>query len=265
MKKIKFKVAMGQMKVESGKIKENLFRAEKMISDAAKKDCRIIVLPETMDLGWLSHSFFKLAQPIPGKISNFLCKLAKKYQISIVAGLTEKFNDKFYNSAVFISEKGEILIKHRKINELTTGQKFYTLGDSLKVVKTLSGTIGICICADLSKGAVSIGEALGLMRAQIILSPCSWAVKANHNNKKDPYGKMWKDSYTYLAKKYNITVIGVSNVGWLEDGPWKGKKCIGCSLAVGPKGIIAQLPYGEEREVLFPVEVELFPKPFINY
>ena len=46
-----------------------------------------------------------------------------------------------------------------------------------------------------------------------------------------------------------MTVVGVSNVGWITDGPWKGRKCIGCSLAVGPGGaILAQGPYGERRK-----------------
>jgi hypothetical protein len=52
-----------------------------------------------------------------------------------------------------------------------------------------------------------------------------------------------------------VTVIGVSNVGWLTGGPWKGRKCIGCSLAVGPGGVLARGAYGEAAEQLVPVEV----------
>ena len=51
-----------------------------------------------------------------------------------------------------------------------------------------------------------------------------------------PYGKLWRDSYTELARLYDVTVIGVSNVGPITGGPWAGRKCIGCSLAVGPGG-----------------------------
>jgi hypothetical protein len=54
-----------------------------------------------------------------------------------------------------------------------------------------------------------------------------------------------------------MTVVGVSNVGWLRAGPWKGRKCIGCSLAVGPGGrVLAQGPYGEAAEAMIPVEIE---------
>jgi hypothetical protein len=71
---------------------------------------------------------------------------------------------------------------------------------------------------------------------------------------------LWRDSYTELARLYDVTVIGVSNVGWLTAGPWTGRKCIGCSLAVGPGGaILAEGPYGESAEAV--VNVEVRPRP----
>ena len=48
----------------------------------------------------------------------------------------------------------------------------------------------------------------------------------------------------------------MSNVGWLTAGPWKGRKCIGRSLAVGPGGeVLALGPYGEGAEELIVIEV----------
>lgn len=90
----------------------------------------------------------------------------------------------------------------------------------------------------------------------MILSPSAWAVDADHDNARDPYGKIWLDAYTELARLYDVTVIGVSNVGRLTAGPWKGLKCIGCSLAVGPDGVLARGPYGEAAEAVTVVEVE---------
>jgi hypothetical protein len=53
----------------------------------------------------------------------------------------------------------------------------------------------------------------------------------------------------------HIPIIGVSNVGWLTAGPWKGRKCIGCSLAMGPGGAtLATGPYGETAESFVVVE-----------
>ena len=85
---------------------------------------------------------------------------------------------------------------------------------------------------------------------------------ADHDNAREPYGQLWRDSYTELARLYDLTVIGVSNVGRITGGPWQGRKCIGCSLAVGPGGAtLAQGSYEERAEAL--VSVEVRPPPVI--
>src|SRR5919202_452198 len=94
------------------------------------------------------------------------------------------------------------------------------------------------------------------MGAQVILSPSAWAVDSDHDNVREPYGRLWRDSYAELARLYDLTVIGVSNVGRITGGPWAGRKVIGRSLAVGPGGaILARGPYGERAEALVVVEV----------
>jgi hypothetical protein len=100
------------------------------------------------------------------------------------------------------------------------------------------------------------------MGARLLLSPCAWAVDADHDNEREPYGELWLRSYATLARLYGMTVVGVSNVGWLREGPWRGRKCIGCSLAVGPGGsILARGPYGDSAEALLVVSVRVEPLP----
>jgi hypothetical protein len=99
------------------------------------------------------------------------------------------------------------------------------------------------------------------MGCQVLLSPSSWAVDENHDNVAEPYGEIWHESYTTLARLYDMTVVGVSNVGWLQGGPWKGRKCIGCSLAIGPGDrVLARGPYGADAESLILVSIEVLPK-----
>ncbi|MFQ6095952.1 MAG: carbon-nitrogen hydrolase family protein, partial [Candidatus Bathyarchaeia archaeon] len=102
---------------------------------------------------------------------------------------------------------------------------------------------------------------LARMGAHFIFSPSAWAVDADHDNLKDPYGKEWEKSYSELCRLYGITIVGVSNVGWIDAGPWKGKKVIGCSLAVGPDGeIIARGPYGHDAEALITIDLQAKPR-----
>lgn len=255
------RIAMGQMLVKFGNPQRNIQRACDMIEQASELNCDIIVLPECMDLGWTYPEAGSLAKPIPGEYSDVLCQAAKKAGIYVVAGLTERCGDELFNAAIMISSEGLILTKHRKINELDIARHLYSIGDTLSVVKTPFGRIGINICADNAPSSLELGRAQGRMGAQLILSPSSWAVRKNHDNIEDPYGDMWLQSYKSLAESYGVSVVGVTNVGWVEGGAWDGWKCIGCSLAVGSDGeVIASGSYGDQMEELISIECKIVNK-----
>ena len=245
---------MGQMLVEGGRPESNLGRAEEMIGQALSERCDIVVLPECLDLGWTFGDARARAQPIPGEYSKHLVDAAATIRIPVIAGLTERDGDKVFNSAVLISAEGEILATHRKINELTIGHPIYDLGQSLSVTKTVFGAIGLNICADNFPCSQALGRALGQMGSEIILSPCAWAVDADHDNDARPYGDLWLESYTKLATEFQMPVIGVSCVGAITSGPWAGRECCGMSLAMGADGgVLARGPY--DSQALITVEV----------
>lgn len=251
---------MAQILVEGGYPEANLTRAVEAVRQAAVQNCKLVVLPECLDLGWTDPSARDLAQPIPGPHVAWLMKAAREHKVYVAAGLVERAGERLYNAAVLLAPSGEILLHHRKINELDIGLDLYSVGDRLGVAETELGTLGLDICADNFESSLAIGHVLARMGAQVLLSPSAWAVTAEHDNDREPYGELWRNSYGELARLYDLTVIGVSNVGWLTGGPWQGRKCIGCSLAVGPGGtILAQSPYGDRAEALEVVVVE--PRP----
>ena len=257
-----FLLGMGQMLVEGGDAAGNLGRAVRMIREAAQRGCHIVVLPECLDLGWTFPGARELAKPIPGEFSDVICQAAREAGLYVAAGLTERAGDRLYNAAVLVSPEGRILLKHRKINELSIAQDLYATGDSLSVVETALGTLALTICADNFPESLALGHSLARMGARLLLSPCAWAVDADHDNEREPYGELWLRSYAMRARLYGMTVVGVSNVGWLREGPWRGRKCIGCSLAVGPGGkILARGPYGDSAEALLVVSVRVEPLP----
>lgn len=258
MTQLKYRIAMGQMLVEGGKPEANLARAERFIKEASEKDCRLIVLPECLDLGWTDPSAKTHSQPIPGLHSNRLAKAAIEYQIFVVAGLVERAGERLYNSAVLIDPRGNLLLVHRKINELAIAHDLYSIGDRLMVAETELGTLGLSICADNLSTSLAIGHTLARMGAQLLLSPSSWALEASRDLEAEPYGDKWQRSYGELGRLYDLPVVGVSNVGWITDGPWKGRKVVGCSLTTNNRGEpIAQAPAGETAEALVIADVEL--------
>ena len=247
------KIGMGQLLVEGGEPERNFERAEKMIMEASDKECDLIVLPETIDFAWTHPSAYEEALPIPGPYSERFCDLARRYRIHICVGLTERRDDKrLHNTALLIDDGGNILLKYRKINLLEIELPFYEVGDSLSVVDTKLGRIGVNICADNYKGSVHIGKTLGSMGAQIILSPSSWTVDHNITEEDEPYYDKWLWPLSHIAHLYDIVVISTTSVGYIVGGPYEGKKMIGRSLAVDGSGVLKEGQFNEfAGEVIF--------------
>jgi len=257
---VRLRLAMAQMRVEWGAPGSNLAHACDLVAEGAAQGCELVLLPECLDIGWTHPDTCALAEPVPGPRSRMLAAAAQRHAVWVVAGLTEATPGATYNCAVMISPEGELVLKHRKINVLEIAMPWYAVGDRLGVAQTPWGRVGVDICADNFANSLVLGRSLGRMGARCILSPCAWAVDADHDNEADPYGEPWRASYSDLAREFDMPVVGVSNVGWIGGGPWQGRKCIGCSLAVARTGeVITWGPYGADAEAVTAIELELTP------
>lgn len=239
------KIAIGQLLVEGGEPERNLGRALELIDEASRAACDIIVLPETMDLGWIHPSALSEAEPIPGPRFQKLSDAARERKIYVCAGLTEKDKDRIYNTAVLINSDGELILKYRKINELVVGHDIYSMGTSLGVVETPLGVLGLNICADNYIDSLAIGHTLARMGAQIILIPSAWTVDYSETEKDNPYQEKWLKPFHILAELYDLVVVSATSVGVIVGGKYEGKKSVGCSLMVDRNGIVARGTYNE--------------------
>lgn len=297
-----FRLAMIQMLVEGGAKEANLARAEARIAEAAAGGARVALLPEALDLGWTHPSALTDAEPIPGGESfERLAAAARRHGVYVCAGLTELADSicgaelrpgpdpncgaglrpassegqqkgmrggprpaagAVYNAAVLIGPGGDLLLRHRKLNELEIGHPYYAQGRKLEVVETPLGAVGLMICADAFARGRVVTRSLALMGADVILSPCAWAVPADHDNAAEPYGPFWIDTYQPVARDFSIWLAAVSNVGAVAGGPWAGRRCIGCSLAIDADGnVAAHLPYGERAEEIRMLDIAPVPRP----
>jgi predicted amidohydrolase len=258
-----FKLALAQMYVEPGNFEKNLSHAAELIAEAASGGADVVLLPEVMDLGWTHPSAHEFAGTIPGgEASRRLCQAAKKYKVYICAGIVERDGETVYNAAVIINNKGKILVKHRKLNELDIAHDVYDQGDRLSVCKTPWGNFGLLICADATSKDHVLTRSLCYMGADVILSPSSWAVPPDHDNARQPYGDTWRNAYFPVAKEFSVWIASASNVGPVTEGPWKNWKCIGCSLIVGPDGKEKLMgPYGEHAEKILYYDIDPTPRP----
>lgn len=178
----------------------------------------------------------------------------------VCAGLIERCGDRLFNSAVLISASGEILLHHRKLNELDFARALYTRGDRLGVAETPWGRVGLMICADAFAEGLVVARSLGHMGAKLILSPCAWAVPPTHDNIREPYGHLWRDSYGPPAREFGLIIAGCSNVGPVTAGEWCGWQCIGCSLVMGRDGApLVAADYGARAERLIFTDLHITP------
>ncbi len=251
------------MRVEPGRKDENLRHATELVERAAFQGAHVVVLPEAMPLGWTDLSAETLADEVPGGQTCALLRgLACRHRIFLCSGLVERAGDQTFNAALLINPQGEVLLHHRKLNELDIGHESYAQGDRLQVAHTPLGTFGVMICSDAFARGQIVSRALGLMGADIILSPSAWAVPADHDNAKDPYGQLWRDNYCPVARDFRLWIAGVSNVGRITTGPWQGRRCIGCSLLIDPDGEpVLQGPYGADAETILCAPIQLEPRP----
>lgn len=260
-----FNLALAQMLVSPGDVAGNLARAEERIATAAGQGADIVLLPEALDCGWAHPSARGVAGEIPGGgACSRLRAAATRHGVFVCAGLAEresrntKHGTRFFNSAVLIDPHGKVILHHRKMNELDFARELYSVGDRLGVAETAWGRVGLMICADAFAPGQVISRSLALMGARLILSPCAWAVPADHDNLREPYGQLWLDNYGPVARDFGVWIAGCSNVGPITTGAWAGRNCIGNSLVCGPKEpVVVRASHGVAADELLLVRIEL--------
>jgi predicted amidohydrolase len=258
-----FRLAIVQMYVEPGNKEKNLVHARELVKAAASDKADVILLPEVMDIGWTHPSAKYSAGSIPdGETCRRICEMARMNKVWICCGIVERDDNAVYNSAVIIDSDGTVIIRHRKLNELDIAHDIYDQGDRLGVCQTPWGRFGLMICADAGAKDHVLTRSLCYMGADVILSPSSWAVPADHDNIKDPYGNTWRDAYRPVAGEFAVWIASASNVGPITEGPWKNWKCIGCSMVFGPDGNEKLIgPYGEFAETILFYTINPVPRP----
>ena len=166
------KVGVYQFDIKIREVDNNL----KKVKDNLKEiDADLVVLPELFTTGYLfsdKNDLRKYSENIPeGKSVKALEKIAKNNNIYIIGGLSEKEEDKIYNTAVLVGPEGYIG-KYRKIHLTDFEKNIFDEGNEIKVFDIEGTKIGIAICFD-----TWFPELLRLMikkGAQIICHPANF-------------------------------------------------------------------------------------------
>jgi predicted amidohydrolase len=245
----KARVAVCQILCIDGDAEGNYRRVEYAVEEAARQRAVLACFPESAILGWINPDAHNLADPIPGAITGRLAALARRYKLMICIGMDEKDGDKLFDSAVLIGAHGELLLKHRKINNLSHEKLMepsYTDGkpEDIQVVETPIGRIGILICADTF--VENYVRGIGEKKPDLLLAPYGWAedIKAWPE-----HGQKLERTVSRAATWAGCPVVGTDCVGMITHGPWKGRTYGGQSVVADRDGKILGVLRDRDVEV----------------
>lgn len=244
------KIAVCQVVLLDGDRSGNLARIENAIAEARDMHADVVCLPEMALLGWVNPDAHEKACPIPGKDSDRLCELAKKYGVFLCIGFAEKDGDGLYDSALLIDSRGGIALKHRKINLLSElMHPPYTAGDSIDVADTEFGRIGLLICADTHEDEIL--SQMATLKPDLLLVPYGYAADAEVWPE---HGKKLEIVVCRAARKTGASCVGTNLVGQISHGPWKGRTYGGHSVVAERNGEVVVTGKDRDRDVII-VEV----------
>ncbi len=230
------RVAVCQILAIDGDREGNFRRIEYALQTAEAGHADIAVFPESVILGWENPEAHQMATPIPGKDSDRIADLARKYKLMIAVGLDEKDGERLYDSAILVDKSGKLLWKHRKINvlaELMTPPYSEGRPEDIGVVETEFGRIALLICADTFQDA-NIAR-IQSMKPDLLLVPYGWAAE----NKEWPqHSDELKKLIQRRSAELKVPFVGVDLVGEMTHGPWRGQTYGGSSFVADGSGKI---------------------------
>lgn len=212
------------------------------IQNAAKENADLVIFPETAITGLclidnpLEDIKYGLSIESPEIIR--LCNSAKNNNINLAIGILENDNDKLYDTALFISRKGEIDLKYRRISNGwrdPSQDTIYKEGTEVEILNSEFGKLCFLICGDLFDEELvrKVREA----EVDYLLFPFARSFSAGINIKEKWEKKVFNE-YIGQMKKTNTTVLAVNYID---------EYCFGGAFAVNRDGgIISYLRIQQE-------------------
>ncbi len=262
----KIKVGFVQQRVRST-VDDTMQKLKSNIEVVAKAGARLVVLQELHNTPYFCQTEntdnFDLAEPIPGKSTEFYSQIARENHIVLVTSLFERRAAGIYhNTAVVFEADGTIAGKYRKMHipdDPAYYEKFYfTPGDlGFEPINTSVGRLGVLVCWD--QWYPEAARLMALRGADILIYPTAigWEL-TDDEAEQNRQTEAWMTVQRGHAVANGIYVVTVNRVGFEPDpsGATEGIRFWGNSFVAGPQGEILTRASGwNEQNAL--VEIDL--------
>ncbi len=226
---------------------DNMHRLASSIEMLSHQGAQLVVLQElhnslyfcqTEDVGQ-----FELAEPIPGRSTDFFGELANRHHVVLVTSLFERRAPGLYhNTAVVFDSDGHIAGKYRKMHipdDPAYYEKFYfTPGDlGFHAIDTSVGRLGVMVCWD--QWYPEAARLMALDGADLLIYPTAIGYESSDTpEEQQRQREAWTTVQRGHAVANGLPVVAVNRVGHESDpsGQTKGIDFWGSSFVAGPQG-----------------------------
>ncbi|GAA2739729.1 carbon-nitrogen hydrolase family protein [Pedococcus aerophilus] len=171
----------------------------------------LVVLPETVTTGFTpdcsTEELWDLVSEIPGPVTEPVQQVARDLGVHVCVGTYERGPERgtVYNASVLIAPDGEVVGVYRKTHPFCTehvdGGGWVTPGDTVTVIDTALGKIGMIVCFDGDYPELSRIQAV--QGAEVILRPSALLRSAD----------IWELTSRARAYDNHVFVVGANATG----------------------------------------------------
>lgn len=208
------------------------------------KGADLVILPEIWNIGFMSFDrYMTEAETYEGPTLSAVREAAVKIQAHVHTGsFVEKDGNRYYNTSYLVSPDGEILGRYRKTHLFgynSKETKILTPGNSVTVVETSLGNIGMATCFDLR--FPELFRTMVDRGTEIFLICSAW-----------PYPRLehWLMLNRVRAMENQCFLISANSTGINQ-----GVQFVGHSMVVDAWGI--SVASGGDQEVIVSTDIEL--------
>lgn len=231
----------------------NLALAEKLVQQAAARGAKLVVLPEFFNCLGRMADVVQQAEPLPGPTSEAMSQLARRHDVTLVAGSICEASDthgKGYNTSLIFGPDGQELSRYRKIHlfdvdlpgQITYAESRSVIpGDMIQATETPLGVLGQATCYDLR--FPELFRRLADCGMEVLVSPAAFSAPTGRDH--------WEILLRARAIENQVYIVAANQFGEhaAKLATW------GHSMIIDPWGrVLAESDRGEPGVVVAEIE-----------